>query len=81
MIMNFCLLGCYRTVKGPVGQDEKGVGLKVPVLDLLKKDTYSPEQLSPENIDPDQFKPVGNAPDQTPDKEPFSRYDEKSDSL
>ena len=71
-------LGCARTVKGPVGQGEKGVGLSVPVLDLLKKDTYTPESISPDNIDSDQLKPIGGQKDRPPEQEPFSRYEESS---
>jgi hypothetical protein len=69
-------LGCAKTVKGPVGQGDKGVGLKVPVLDLLKKDTYSAESLSPDNIEPEQFNPAAGEKDKAPQSEPFSRYDE-----
>ncbi len=70
------VFGCAKTVKGPVGQGDRGVGLKVPVLDLLKKDTYSAESLSPDNIEPEQFNPAPSQKDQAPENEPFSRYDE-----
>ncbi len=70
------VLGCAKTVKGPVGQGDKGVGLKVPVLDLLKKDTYSAESLSPDNIEPEQFNPASGEKDKAPESDPFSRYDE-----
>ena len=69
-------LGCAKTVKGPVGQGDKGVGLKVPVLDLLRKDTYSAGSLSPDNIEPEQFNPAAGEKDKAPESEPFTRYDE-----
>lgn len=70
------LCGCAKTVKGPVGQGDKGVGLKVPVLDLLKKDTYKPESLSPDNIDPGELNPTAGQKEKVPDSDPFTRYDE-----
>lgn len=70
-------LGCNTgTVKGPVGQGEKGVGLKVPVLDLFNKETYQPDSLSPDNLDPQAFNPAPVQQDSLPEEDGFSRYEE-----
>lgn len=81
MIALCTLAGCARgAVKGPVGQDQKGMGLKVPVLDLFKRDTYDPEQFTPDNLSEKEINPFRARQDTSPDsREPFSRYDEQSD--
>jgi hypothetical protein len=67
-------------VKGPVGQGEKGVGLRIPVLSLLDRDTYEPDKFSPENLDSEEVNPfrddVGDTP---PDRDSFTRYREESE--
>ncbi len=70
------MIGCAKTVKGPVGQGDKGVGLKVPVLDLFKKDTYTPESMSPDNIEPEELNPAKGEKEKVPENDPFTRYDE-----
>lgn len=76
------LLGCERgVVKGPVGQGGQGVGMKVPVLDLLNKESYSTDQFTPENLDEKAVNPFGGKQDVPPSKEPFSRYDERTESF
>ncbi|MBE7488027.1 MAG: hypothetical protein DIKNOCCD_01399 [bacterium] len=72
-----CFLGCNTgTVKGPVGQGDKGMGLKVPVLDLFKKETYAPDGLSTDNLNPEALNPVPAQRDSTPEQDDFSRYEE-----
>lgn len=67
MIVGACLLtgvsGCTRIVKGPVGQGERGVGLRVPVLDLFESDTYDPELYSADDLDEEQLEPFGTQPE------------------
>ncbi|MCG3196099.1 MAG: hypothetical protein HUU16_12725 [Candidatus Omnitrophica bacterium] len=83
LVTVFALAGCARgAVKGPVGQDQKGVGLKVPILDLFKRDTYDPDQFTPDNISEKEINPFRPNQDTSPEsQEPFSRYDERSESF
>ena len=71
----FIGLGCSRgVVKGPVGQGEQGVGLKIPVLGLLEKDAYDPSNFNPDNLDSEEINPFRGRSDLDPDRDAFSRY-------
>jgi hypothetical protein len=73
------VIGCSRgAVKGPVGQGDKGLGLKVPVLDLFKKDTYDPSHFSPENFDDQEVNPLRSQKEPQPSSIGFSRYSDQS---
>ena len=78
----FLILGCSRGVlKGPEGQGEKGLGLKIPVLGLFDKETYDKDNFAPDNLDVDEINPVRPKDEIASESEAFSRYQEESDSL
>lgn len=78
-------LACSRgAVKGPVGQGEageQGVGLKVPILDLFDRKTYSAEKFSPDNISEEEINPFREKEPLTPSTEPFSSSDDPRTSF
>ena len=75
------LTGCSRgAVKGPVGQDDRGIGLKIPVLSFFDRDTYDADNFTPDNIESDEVNPFRtDRRDAAPDRDSFTRYREDRD--
>jgi len=80
-ILIVSLSGCSRgAVKGPVGQGDQGLGLKIPVLDLFKRKTYDPDNFTPDNIDEDEVNPFREDNEEiAPPADSFTRYREDRD--
>ena len=74
--------GCSRgIVKGPQGQGDKGVGLKLPVLGLFDKKTYDADNFTPENLDVEQLNPVREDKREiATERDAFTRYWDDSDT-
>jgi hypothetical protein len=73
--------GCSKgIVKGPEGQ-ENGIGMKIPVLGLLNKDTYESDNFTVDNLDSQEMNPFQGEKRPSPDAEAFSRFQEDPDSF
>jgi len=76
LLFGGCARGLFR--QGPVGQGEKGIGLKVPILDLMKSESYEADQFTADNIDEEKVNPFREKTDSEPkQEEEYSRYQEQ----
>jgi hypothetical protein len=77
LLLSIHITECTRgAVKSPVGQGDKGVGFKIPVLDLFHRDTYDPEMYATEDIDLEKVGTEKESPHQPGNEpEPSSSYD------
>lgn len=74
------LVGCSRgAVKGPVGQGEQGIGMKIPVLSLLESETYDASNFTPDNLDSQEVNPFREDKRELAAEDDFTRYRDNSD--
>ena len=80
LVLSLLFVGCSRGLlrQGPVGQGEKGIGLKVPILDLVKPESYEADQFIADNIDEEKMNPFREKTDLPPVREEeYTRYEEQ----